>query len=169
MAVKLENLYGTYIEKRAKDEAKGYQLTEAMSMEEYGQVFEMAKRKGMPNIAREIVRNERLISWNEARGIRKAAQAAGNELFEKLQKSTSKSERKHLRKLIQEKKELETSSIKDILQHKIKYNPEAEISYKLRNKKTGEVYKGTYKMTERKALYTRLKELGLDTKEYFGY
>lgn len=162
-------LYNTYLRKRSELEEKGYRLTELMSKEQYSEIYHLAKLKGMPNIAREVVKNERLISYNQARGLRKSIRESSMNVFQKLKSTKSKAEIKRLRRRAQEMEYLKNASIKEILQYTVKFNPDEEIRYKLKNKYTGKTYKGTYKMTEKKALYMRLKEYGIATESVFGY
>lgn len=162
-------LYNTYLRKRSELEAKGYNLTELMTKEQYSEIYHLAKLKGMPNIAREVVKNERVISYNQARAFRKSIRESNMNVFQKLKRAESKAEIKRLRRRAQEMEYLKNASIRDILQYHVKFNPDEEVRYKLKNKYTGKTYKGTYKMTERKALYMRLKEYDIDTKSVFGY
>lgn len=153
------DLYATYLRKRAEQEEKGYQLTEPMDIEKYIDRYSLAKMAGKKNIAREFVEDEKLISYSMARKIRSEA--------EKLLTSEEGQELKS-----ETKSKLEDYSnkkIRDIISEKIEYDTEEIIQYHLKNKYTKIEYEGEYKMTKRKALFTKLKRDGISTKEIFGY
>lgn len=61
--------YESYKEHREQWEKKGYSLDEELNEEKFNEVYELAKKKGMKNIVREIAKAERTITLDFARNI----------------------------------------------------------------------------------------------------
>lgn len=71
MRLSMEDKYIIYVERRMAKIDKGYVMEEAMSFEEFCEIYELAQARGDKNIVRELVEAEQIFTQRDLKNIEK--------------------------------------------------------------------------------------------------